>query len=452
MRKSVVLLATASLLASGVGGAGVAPAAGEEPQPPLPTVEIWDTHGVALSGWDAYSDVTITVATDGGPDIVRTVRTNHAGEYWDVLEGGPMQVGWSASATGETAAHGLVTKTLELPGAVAPEMVPQPDLIFDTLVQDTVDGEMTDTAVGRGGEVGIVAVCGDQQDVTRWTTADPSTGAVWLDTDADPGDLGWGYCTEPIEVVSYRMLDGDGDMFQVWWLPEATPQAERADEGLPVVDGGAVDVRGWGFDLGTVRIEQCLLVDDAPGPCDPATRREVLSSPAEGWPYNRAQVEEYGVPLSRFIEAGGRQVDCGFEPCALVLSEPNRDTHPAALVPIGFIADLEVVPAATGTVSTVTGAATLRGTLTASFPTNVHLAVELRQRLGRTLVVTGVGHDWFYADDTTRPWTITVRPDNGVFGGGKAEMTVFARVLDEVPGIDPIVMTVALKGAKAPRR
>jgi hypothetical protein len=421
-----------------------------------PLVEIWDTHGVALSGWTPYSPVTITLdnPTDGQGPLVLEVTTDAQGSYWDASPEGwsPLEPGWIATATGSVPQRETpqITKTL-----VVPDPIPVPE-IDDVVVSDTVTTLLTDQSVGAGSRATLVAYCAGSggQGTSRDLTTDPVTGYFSVDMSVDPVPPVQGFgeaCLGYVHVVLYRLFDTDGDMFQAWWLQDPTPSLTLFPEIF--FPGDYAFVNGFDWDLGTVSLVQCRLDGDQPDfpdGCDWSTRVDTTSAPSEGWPLARADFGVEFLPVTELSTVGG-PVDCSASgSCGVVGFEPWRPGAPMAVAPLTFAATLDVEGLAKGTVSTVTGNATVNGTVTASTPVWVHLSGELRQRLGRTRVVVGWFDTWVYVDqaDTLTSWSAVVQPQTGqAFGSGKAEMTVW---VDQGDGyqMDQDIVTVSLTSSK----
>lgn len=424
-------------------------------QVPNPIVQAWDTHGVAINGWTPNSQVTLSVDDTGdaeGP-FQWTVTTDAIGSYWDAMPEGafnPLQPSWSVAATGDVPQlGGTVTKTL-----VLPDPIPVPEF-SGPVVSDTLTGTLSEYAVGPGSRVMMIAFCegGSTMGTTWLTQSDPANGAFSVDTSVAPSpNSGWGdACTTPVYAVSYRIYDLDGDEFQAWWLNQPTPQINGVPEA--VSDGQWIEFGGTGWDLGTVQVVQCQVVNGILGDCDGSTQQELLTNPAEGWPFSGAEFFT-GMNVNRFIEVSGQPVDCAVEgSCAIAVFEPFRPGT-SAWVPLTMVT-VDVEGAAKGTVSTVTGSATVSGTVTASTATGVHLFGELRQRLGRTRVVVGWFDTWVYVDPAQGPttWSVVVDPQTGqAFGSGKAQLTVNVNLGDEGNVGDQDVVTISLSSSKPARR
>lgn len=417
---------------------------------PNPMVELWDTHGVAASGWQPDSPLTLTIddPTDGQPPMEWGVTTRPDGTYWDAMPAGwdPLLPGWIATATGYVPYFGTITKTLTVPD---PIFVPD---FNGWVVSGAVDGVLTDQDVGRGSQINVIAWCegGTQQGTTRSATTDPVTGTFSLDMSVYPPPPGGGFgeqCTGPIQNVLYRLYDADADMWQAWWQPSIDPQVEVLAEFVD--DGQWVDVAGRGWDLTTVSLVQCKTDFGPPvfpEGCDWGTLTQVLSSPGGNWPYDTAGFEAGFWPQA-VIDTGSEQVDCTATSCAVVGFEPWRPDAPMAWAGLNFAPNVDVTAGVKGTVSNVTGSATISGTVTASAPTDVRISGELRQRLGRTRVVVGWFEVWVYVDEpgTAVSWTAVVDPQTGqAFGSGKGGLTVFADLGYEGSPSDQDAVTVSL--------
>jgi hypothetical protein len=80
--------------------------------------------------------------------------------------------------------------------------------------------------------------------------------------------------------------------------------------------------------------------------------------------------------------------------------------------------DVRVDP--TGRFNAKTGSATITGTVTCTgIADKPLLSVQLRQSVGR-FIVSGSGYTEYVCDGTTRPWSVEVLGDNGLFKGGHA--------------------------------
>jgi hypothetical protein len=312
--------------------------------------------------------------------------------------------------------------------------------------------------VGPGSQAQVIAWCegGSQDGTTRFAMTDPTTGYFSLDMSVWPlpdGDFG-GQCSGPIQNVLYRLYDSDGDMWQVWWAPVIDPQLDvYADM---VNDGDWVEVAGRGWDLNTVSLVQCKTDFGPPvfpEGCDWGTRNDLLANPGENWPFDLAGFET-GTPVKAVLDTELGPVDCTTTSCALVAFEPWRPEAPMSWAGLTFAPNIDVTAGLKGTVSTVTGAATVSGTVTATAPIDVVISGELRQRLGRTRVVVG----WFQISVTVEEagapvyWEAVVNPQSGqAFGSGKAGLTVFADLGYENSPSDMDAVTVSLTTAKKRR-
>lgn len=87
---------------------------------------------------------------------------------------------------------------------------------------------------------------------------------------------------------------------------------------------------------------------------------------------------------------------------------------------------LEVTVDSTAQFDAKTGSAILSGTMMCGADAEfAFLDVQLTQRVGR-LLIRGYGGTEVTCDGTTRPWTIEVLGDNGLFKGGKSVSATFA--------------------------
>jgi hypothetical protein len=85
---------------------------------------------------------------------------------------------------------------------------------------------------------------------------------------------------------------------------------------------------------------------------------------------------------------------------------------------------LSVNPA--GSMNPKTGAALVQGTVTCNQPAGVDLHVQLRQKVGRKTIIQGSSSLFIEECNGETPWSVTVRSDQGAFGGGTAEVIVDA--------------------------
>lgn len=106
----------------------------------------------------------------------------------------------------------------------------------------------------------------------------------------------------------------------------------------------------------------------------------------------------------------------------------------------------------TGTFNSRTGEATISGMVTCAAEDQSVLdagfQVELSQRVGR-LIIRGYAFDMIECDGASRPWTVVVSGENGLFKGGKAASVSIAYACGAFMCSDQFVeSTVQLKGAK----
>ncbi len=88
--------------------------------------------------------------------------------------------------------------------------------------------------------------------------------------------------------------------------------------------------------------------------------------------------------------------------------------------------ELDVTVNSTASFDSKTGSALLSGTIRCGADAQfAFLEAQLTQRVGR-LLIRGFGGTDVTCDGTTRPWTIEVVGDNGLFKGGKSASATFA--------------------------
>lgn len=95
--------------------------------------------------------------------------------------------------------------------------------------------------------------------------------------------------------------------------------------------------------------------------------------------------------------------------------------------------EIELTLSSTGSFDAMTGAATIRGTVTCTGGddyTKAAVDVQVSQQVGR-FQVNGWGNASLDCDGTTHAWAAEVFADNGKFAGGKASVHVFAFVCTE---------------------
>ncbi len=95
-----------------------------------------------------------------------------------------------------------------------------------------------------------------------------------------------------------------------------------------------------------------------------------------------------------------------------------------------------------GSVDAKTGVATIRGTVSCAEPASGTLDGEVQQRIGRALV-NGSFFTFFECDGVT-PWQAEVSAPNGLFTGGRAQVSVRAFAFDR--DFTDLAATVRLKG------
>ena len=79
-----------------------------------------------------------------------------------------------------------------------------------------------------------------------------------------------------------------------------------------------------------------------------------------------------------------------------------------------------------GSTNPQTGAAIVQGTVTCNHPAGVDLPVQLRQKVGRKTIIQGSSDFFIEECNGETPWSMTVRSDQGAFGGGTAEVIAVA--------------------------
>lgn len=415
-------------------------------QVPNPMVRI-DDMSVTVQGWWPGSTLDVYLDDDadhsGGWPFHYQVTVDGNGSFccqpppdpaWQFIE-----PGWVARVVGTfpTRDDGTVTKEVTY---VQP---PRPTTSAATLA-GAVSGTLTDTTIGVGSLVLANGHCVGTTDtaVARLAYADPDY-AVDFGSDVEQ-PWGWGTpCSSPIDYYDLIARDHDGDETHTPWYVDW-----MFDQGNPVVtveqtlvDGEPFEVQGTGFDLTTIDVAQCELVGGDVGECDPSTLARRTTSPDfSGWPSTMAQFSEQ-YPAKRFLElSGGRVVDCAEADgaCAVVATEvyrPEIAGYAPLTYEVPYWVDLAVTVAPSGTVSAVSGTATIRGTITASDSLWVHLTGELRQRLGRK-VVAGWVDTWRFVEEPGVPtaFEVQVLPYNSLaFGSGSAEMNAWVDLGDDGP-------------------
>jgi hypothetical protein len=96
----------------------------------------------------------------------------------------------------------------------------------------------------------------------------------------------------------------------------------------------------------------------------------------------------------------------------------------------------------TGSVAPKTGVATISGTVTCSEPVSVDLNGPVQQRIGRTFL-NGFFFTFVECDGVT-PWEAEVVADNGLFVGGRLQVSARAFAIDR--DFTAVTATVRLKG------
>jgi len=123
----------------------------------------------------------------------------------------------------------------------------------------------------------------------------------------------------------------------------------------------------------------------------------------------------------------------------------NVDVAPP---PLEF--DLSVNPV--GSVKPSTGVVTIRGEVFCSRPAFADIFLQVDQKIGR-VIVRGFGETFIESCDGVVPWSVTVFGENGLFVGGKAQVSAFAFAVSE-DGEEAFAdqfLTVRLRGGSANR-
>ena len=412
---------------------------GYHAQLPNPVIRL-DSHGVSGNGWTPGSSVDVFLDDDVNDASAFPFRVTVPVDEVGYFQANDTQVmgalapgpGWVAKVVGPIASRETPTVTKEI-------AFPSLDRATagGNVVSGAVSGTVTGASVGAGSMVQGRATCPEGSTPNRITFA--LTGAYSLDFGAAVSPpYGWGDpCTETLFYYGTAIRDLDGDEFGSTWFVggmfDETHPTITVDE--MVYDGEGFGISGTGWDLTTLVIRQCELLDGtAIGDCDSSTALLKNTYPDANWPFGMARFEEMLTAKQVLDLDGGGTVDCGQAPgtCALVAEEvyrPEITTWAPLTYFVPTAVGLDVELAAKGTVSTVTGNATVGGTVSATEPTWVHLSGELRQRLGRTRVVVGGFDTWLEVAEpgVTVPWTAIAVPWTGqAFGAGFAELTVWA--------------------------
>jgi hypothetical protein len=104
--------------------------------------------------------------------------------------------------------------------------------------------------------------------------------------------------------------------------------------------------------------------------------------------------------------------------------------------------DLGLTINPSGSVNASTGEATISGTVTCSEPVSGTLDGSVQQRIGRALL-RGFFFTFFECDGVT-PWQVQVVADNGLFVGGRVQVSASAFAFDR--DFTQASATVRLKG------
>jgi hypothetical protein len=114
------------------------------------------------------------------------------------------------------------------------------------------------------------------------------------------------------------------------------------------------------------------------------------------------------------------------------------------VVEIPPLLDITLVVDSPGAVNR-TGAATIGGTVTCNQPTEVDVSGQLRQKLGRRIIVGGFSTH--ISCDGETPWSAVARSDQGAFGGGRTEILGGAFSCDQYTcDDDQVTAIIRLRG------
>lgn len=109
--------------------------------------------------------------------------------------------------------------------------------------------------------------------------------------------------------------------------------------------------------------------------------------------------------------------------------------------------EIDVTLNQVGTVIPSKGVVTLEGTVSCSRPASVDLFGVVSQRAGRTIIRGFFGTTSPCEGET--PWSVTFSGENGLFVGGRADVTLFVGAFDEETGeffSEEVQQTVSLRG------
>lgn len=422
-------------------------------QVPNPTIRI-SSQGVSMWGWLPNSTLDVTLFNGEGQSYSLQTTTDANGERqgldnigdpeWEII-----RPGWSVAVSGNYPIrdNGRVTKRITFPDLPLP-------VASGFNVSGTVTGALDYTHVGDGSLVRVNGQCANLPIDTPAQRVDFVAGGTYSVSFDEAVEQPWGFggvCTEPVFYFSAQATDLDGDAFEVNQFADFMfgYDAPVLVAESPVREGQAFDLTGTGWDLSTIRIQQCELLDGgtALGACDPSTTLDTNTYP--NWPDPEVpgdlpwpeSMAEFNVqPMAqRFLnlDDGERSIDCATAPgtCGVVAYEIYRSGI-TAFTPLTFElpvwVDLDLTVNPTGTVSRASGSATITGTLGASAYAEgfdfVRLFGELRQRLGRKVVI-GTFETWvpIPAPGETTTWSVIVGSTNSLaFGSGSAEVTMSA--------------------------
>ncbi len=191
-----------------------------------------------------------------------------------------------------------------------------------------------------------------------------------------------------------------------------------------LADGQTVTVTATGFLPNTsITLTECTSSSSDSLPCDQSTE---LYVPDDG-----SGAFTFGYDVSRIINVNSINVDCALSPCILSAADAS-DYSDSAAAALGFNPnippELSGALATTDKVNTKTGVAYITGTITCTEPASLYLYVTLSQVYHRHFNFTNTVYA--PANCTPRrkptPWKAVVPPGIGLFGAGKATVTVVA--------------------------
>jgi hypothetical protein len=400
---------------------------------PQPSVQ-FAPSSISLFGWVPWSSVTVYLDDDttGAYPYSYEVQVNGNGdtnccapppdEAWQFL-----LPGYRVKAVGAYPGVDGGTAVKEL---IFPEQADAPiPTTAGNVVSGTVTGTLGPTTVGQGSLVQIHAACGNGGDA--WRAMDAEGGSYSVDFgEATQQPEGERTCADPLFQYNQQLYDLNGDSVDLPWFVDSMFDATHPalEVETPINPESDFFVNGTGWDLGLVDLQLCEMVAGDVGECDDDTFHRTSSHPVGAWPADMAGFEEYLLPSpTLFVGPGNREVDCSAPGSCAVLATETLRPEVRVWAPLEYATpvQLDVEIAAKGTVNTVSGNATITGSVTASAPGEVHVFGEVRQRFGRTRVVVGEFDTWVYVGEAGAPatWEAVAVPWTGqAFGSGFAEV------------------------------